>query len=104
MKEKPELYILLLGCIKEVDVWYDNNDNLASEQWGSEQSCAELAAATDGALFWTYDSYGGDCLVKSTDEGRKYQSYHGLVSGSKECGIASKEFVSGKEIFILMFQ
>ena len=94
MKEKLELYILLLGCIKEVDVWYDNNDNLASEQWGSEQSCAELAAATVGALFWTYDSYGGDCLVKSTDEGRKYQSYHGLVSGSKECGVASKDSLS----------
>ena len=42
--------------------------------------------------------------MKSTDEGRKYQSYHGHVSGSKECGIASKESVSGKEIFILTFQ
>ena len=40
--------------------------------------------------------------MKSTDEGRKYQSYNGHVSGSKECGIASKESVSGKEI--LMFQ
>ena len=97
--------LLLSGCIKEVDVWYDNNDNLASEQgWAGEQSCAELAAATDGALFWTYDSHGGDCLVKSTDEGRKYQTYQGLVSGSKECGVASKESVSGKEIFILTFQ
>ena len=42
--------------------------------------------------------------MKSTDEGRKYQSYQGLVSGSKECGVASKESISGKEILILMFQ
>ena len=42
--------------------------------------------------------------MKSTDEGRKYQTYQGLVSGSKECGVASKESVSGKEISILMFQ
>ena len=77
------------GCIQENDIEYslgDDND-IAEVQGLTQQGCAELAAATDSALFWTYKSYQNRCYVKKTNGGRKYQLYAGLVSGNKECGV-----------------
>ena len=78
------------GCIKETDVDYslgDDND-IAYQQGLTEQGCAELAAATEGGLFWSYHSYQSKCWVKKTTGGWKYELYAGLVSGNKECGVA----------------
>ena len=88
----------LSGCIQEHDIEYslgDDND-IAEEQGLTQQGCAELAAATDGGLFWTYKSYQSRCYVKKTNGGRKYQLYAGLVSGNKECGVTGEDpFVTG---------
>ena len=57
----------------------------------TQQACAELAAATDGALFWTYKSFQNRCYVKKTNGGRRYQLYAGLVSGNRECGVTGED-------------
>ena len=76
------------GCIQETDIDYslgDDND-IGEAQGFTQQGCAQWAAATDGALFWTYNSYQNRCYLKKTDGGRKQQLYAGLVSGNKACG------------------
>ena len=80
------------GCIQEIDIEYSlGGDNDIAEQQGlTQQECAELAAATDGGLFWTYKSYQNRCYVKKTNGGRKFELYAGLVSGNKECGVAGE--------------
>ena len=87
------------GCIQETDIEYslgDDND-IAEQQGLTQQECAELAAATDGGLFWTYKSYQNRCYVKKTNGGRKFQLYAGLVSGNKECGVAGEDHLFMKQ-------
>ena len=87
------------GCIQENDIEYslgDDND-IAEVQGLTQQGCAELAAATDGALFWTYKSYQNRCYVKKTNGGRRQQLYSGLVSGNKECGVTGEDHIFTKQ-------
>ena len=86
------LYFSTSGCIQEHDYDYSlgGENDIAEVQGLTQQECAELAAATDGGLFWTYKSYQNRCFVKKTDGGKKYQQYAGLVSGNKACGVTGE--------------
>ena len=86
------------GCIQENDYEYEGGENdIAEVQSLTQQECAELAASTDGGLFWTYKAYQSRCFVKKTDGGKRYQQYAGLVSGNKACG------VTGEDPFVTYF-
>ena len=81
------------GCIQENDIEYSlgAENDIAEVQGLTQQGCAELAATTAGALFWTYKSYQNRCYVKKTNGGRRYQLYAGLVSGNRECGVTGED-------------
>ena len=54
----------------------------------SQEACAKLSLATDGASFWTFHPKDKLCFVKSSKAGRKAQPL--AVSGNSECGRGGK--------------
>ena len=76
---------LLPGCkiFKNID-YYGNNISGFPQKAETQKDCANLAASTEGALFWSYRASDKLCWVKNSDSGRREQE--GVVSGNIECG------------------
>ena len=88
--DSGDISSLLPGCIiyKDTD-YYGNNISGFPQKVETEKDCANFAASTDGALFWSYRASDKLCWVKNSDSGRR--EHEGVMSGNIECGEEEEE-------------
>ena len=81
--------IYFQGCLIEDridyhDVKNSRHQDIKVKRTANQQACADLSATTVGGLFWTWNKKNKNCIVKSSDSGKKTLGH--AVSGNRACG------------------
>ena len=81
--------IYFQGCLIEDGIDYHDVKNsrhqdIKVKRTANQQACADLSATTVGGLFWTWNKNNKNCIVKSSDSGKKTLGH--AVSGNRACG------------------
>ena len=89
MGQPDKEIIYFQGCLIEDridyhDVKNSRHQDIKVKRTANQQACADLSATTVGGLFWTWNKNNKNCIVKSSDSGKKTLGH--AVSGNRACG------------------
>ena len=75
-----------LGCVIDEMHAYPRHNIVIKEGFFTQQSCADFAASTHGAFFWTWMKSTKRCFVKNFDAIKNKTPNPDFVSGNTHCG------------------
>ena len=80
--------VMANDCQREPGTTFDYGNNVViSQTVNAEEACANLAAETEGGLFWGFDTKALICKVVNSDDTKHTAS--DWVTGNRQCGLVS---------------